>query len=220
MKKKGSNKKILLLLVVAAWICLFFLDRDTFLRAWIILRGFVLEMIQILPFVLVLTALVSEWIPSETVKRHLGDSSKFRGALFAYILGSLSAGPIYAAFPLCLALKKKGASVRNLTILISTWAVIKIPMLFMELKSLGPRFTLLRYALTLPTIFILGFIMDKLVKPEEMVGEMAKKQESEDLSYLPGMNCGGCGHKTCLLLFQAVKGDRDKMREKCVLLTE
>jgi uncharacterized membrane protein YraQ (UPF0718 family) len=180
--------------------------------------GFLTEMVQILPFVLVLTALVSEWIPSETVKRHLGESSKLRGALFAYLLGSVSAGPIYAAFPLCLALKKKGASVRNLTILISTWAVIKIPMLFMELKSLGPRFTLLRYILTLPTIFILGFIIDRLVKPEEMAGSL-EESLVKDISYLPGKNCGGCGFKTCEELYKSAKRDGNILRKSCIFLS-
>ena len=213
MKKNG--KPILLIVVALLWAVIFFVNPDAFHRALKILISFLKEMGQVLPFVLILAALLTEWIPSETVKRHLGESSGFRGALFAYLLGSLSAGPIYAAFPVALALKKKGASVRNLTILISTWAVIKVPMLFMELKSLGFRFTVIRYSLTLPTILLLGILMDKLVPGDKMAGEL--KFERKEL-LLPGKNCGGCGFGSCEEFAQSVDGNEKVLREKCLFL--
>lgn len=220
MRKK--QKPYLIVLVLILWAIVFFLDHSVFQSAVAILTSFIKEMLQVLPFVLILSALVSEWIPAETVKRHLGEDSGSRGALFAYLLGSLSAGPIYAAFPVALALKKKGASVKNLTILISTWAVIKIPMLFMELKSLGPRFTLIRYCLTLPSILLLGMLMDKLVKKEAMSGEVILDEPSDPvksaLACLPGKNCGGCGFGSCEELARALKGDKTATSEKCILI--
>lgn len=210
------------ILTVLLGLITYFVDPAALQKSLTILWSFLREMLQVLPFVLILASLVSEWVPSETIRRHLGEESGFRGSLFAYLLGSLSAGPIYAAFPLALALKKKGASVRNLTVMISTWAVIKIPMLFMELKSLGPRFTLIRYGLTLPSILILGLVMERLVKKEEMsprgIEKRADPSRDAVLDLLPGTNCGGCGFGSCAALFRAYGGDEVTLRKKCLFL--
>ncbi len=214
MKKKKLNP--LTIAVIVLWLIVIIFDRERAQSGGLILLSFLKEMVQILPFVLILSALVGEWIPAQTVKRHLGDDSGIRGAVFAYLLGSLSAGPVYAAFPVCIALKKKGASVGNLTILISSWAVIKIPMLFMELKSLGLQFTALRYALTVPVIFILGHIMNRLVSNSQMTGIVDPEQGNE--AYLPGKNCGSCGFGSCEELFQAVKGDKVMFKNKCCFM--
>ncbi len=211
MKKKKLNP--LTITVIVLWLIVIIFDRERAQSGVLILLSFLKEMVQILPFVLILSALVGEWIPAQTVKRHLGEDSGFRGALFAYILGSLSAGPVYAAFPVCISLKKKGASVGNLTILISSWAVIKIPMLFMELKSLGLQFTALRYALTVPAIFTIGYILNRLVSNSQMTG-LAVPEVRNEVS-LPGKNCGSCGFGTCEELFQAVKGDKVLLKNKC-----
>ena len=76
------------------------------------------EMLIIMPVVFLLTALIDAWIPKNTIMKALGENSGVKGAITALVLGSISAGPIYAAFPLAKTLIKKGASIgANATIL-------------------------------------------------------------------------------------------------------
>lgn len=121
------------------------------------------EMLFIMPVILLLTALLNAWVPKETIQKHLGSGSGFKGSVFSFILGSISAGPIYAAFPVAITLLKKGASVTNVVVLLSSWAVVKIPMLANEAKFLGPKFMLMRWVLTTIAIFLTGAICSKFV---------------------------------------------------------
>lgn len=125
------------------------------------LQGF-LQILAILPAVLVLLALFDAWVPRAVVERSLGPGSGLRGVAFAMLLGTAAAGPIYAAFPLGLSLREKGARTANLVIFLGAWAAIKVPMLLLESAFLGPRFALIRLALTVPGILGCGFLMERL----------------------------------------------------------
>ncbi len=128
-------------------------------RQWLVGMG---EVLAIVPSVLVLIGLFDAWVPKETVERSLGQRSGIRGVLLAVLLGTGAAGPLYAAFPIGLALREKGARTANLVIFLGAWATIKLPMLMMESAFLGPRFAMLRLALTLPGIIACGFAMELL----------------------------------------------------------
>ncbi|MCE5246303.1 MAG: permease [Candidatus Polarisedimenticolia bacterium] len=129
------------------------------LRNWL---GGLGELLAIIPAVLVLVALFDVWVPKEVVERGLGPASGLKGVAFALLLGTAAAGPIYAAFPIGLSLREKGARTANLVIFLGAWGTIKIPMLMLESAFLGPRFAVLRLALTLPGIVACGFLMERL----------------------------------------------------------
>jgi len=129
------------------------------LRQWV---GGIGEVLAIVPAVLILIGLFDAWVPKEVVERGLGPASGLRGVLFALLLGTGAAGPIYAAFPIGLSLREKGARTANLVIFLGAWATIKIPMLMMESAFLGTRFALIRLAMTLPGILACGFAMEYL----------------------------------------------------------
>lgn len=150
------------------------------------------EMLTIMPVILLLTALLNAWVPRETIQKHLGSGSGLRGSLFSLILGSISAGPIYAAFPVSIALLKKGASVTNIVILLSSWAVVKIPMLANEAKFLGPKFMIIRWILTVTTIFITGYITSKFVSREEILA-LHPEEKREGSLFIDEEFCIGCG---------------------------
>lgn len=120
------------------------------------------EVLAIVPSVLILIGLFDAWVPKEVVERGLGPASGLRGILFALVLGTGAAGPLYAAFPIGISLREKGARTANLVIFLGAWATIKIPMLMMESAFLGTRFAVLRLAMTLPGIVACGFAMEFL----------------------------------------------------------
>lgn len=129
---------------------------------------YLLEMLQVLPVIFLLTALIDAWIPKETIIKRLGNKSGFLGNVFSLLLGSLSAGPIYAAFPLSKMLLKKGASITNIVIILSSWAVIKVPMLLNEAKFLGAQFMAVRWVLTVIAILIMGYLTTIFVKKKDL----------------------------------------------------
>ncbi len=122
------------------------------------------EMITIFPAVLVLMGLLSAFISSQFIARHLGASSGVRGMLFAFLLGTLPTGPLYMAFPLASALKKKGARAANMVIFLSTWACIKLPQELVEMRFLGARFMIMRLLLTIVFISLMALAIELFEK--------------------------------------------------------
>lgn len=132
---------------------------------------YIKEMLIVMPVIFVLTALLDLWVPREKILELLGKDAKAKGVFFAFVIGSISAGPIYAAFPMCIMLHKKGASIRNIIIILSSWAVIKIPMLLNEAKFLGLKFMIVRWILTVIAIIIFSWIADKMIQEEDLPDE-------------------------------------------------
>lgn len=150
------------------------------------------EMLMIMPVIFVLTALLDTWVPKQIIMTYLGKESKIKGIVMSFILGSISAGPIYAAFPFCIMLHKKGASVKNIVIILSAWAVVKIPMLLNELKFLGFKFMVIRWVLTVIAIVIFSWIAAKLVKDKDLPADTEKEKAGLSLDQSACMGCSLC----------------------------
>ncbi|MGH4140298.1 permease [Clostridium sp.] len=154
---------------------------------------YVKEMLIIMPVILILTSLIEAWVPKKSIESALGEGSGFKGPIFSFLLGSFSAGPIYAAFPVCKMLLKKGASVTSIVIMLSTWAVIKIPMLANEAKFLGPKFMAIRWVLTTISIFIMAYITSRLVKKEDIPMDDILTNEEDFVLNVNNQYCMSCG---------------------------
>lgn len=153
---------------------------------------YIKEMLMIMPVIFVLTALLDTWVPKQTIMKYLGQESKFKGIFLSFALGAISAGPVYAAFPICIMLHKKGASLRNIVIILSSWAVIKIPMLINEMKFLGPKFMLVRWVLTVIAILIFSWIASKIIKDEDLPKETEQAKSGLNINRDACMGCTLC----------------------------
>jgi uncharacterized membrane protein YraQ (UPF0718 family) len=136
---------------------------------------YLIEMLQVLPVIFLLTVVIEALIPKELIMRGFGENSGFKGNLLALLLGSISAGPVYAAFPIGKSLLGKGASISNIVIILSSWAVIKVPMLANEAKFLGVSFMAVRWVLTVIAIFVMAYIVGVFVKKKDMPIEANKQ---------------------------------------------
>lgn len=153
------------------------------------------EMLMIMPVIFVLTALLDAFVPKATIVRFLGKESKTKGTLFAFVLGSISAGPIYAAFPVCVMLHKKGASIKNIIIILSSWAVVKIPMLLNEAKFLGVKFMAVRWVLTIAAILIFSTMADKIVRDSDLPDVFDEVPKGVCINREACMGCTICTRK-------------------------
>ncbi len=166
LKKLKGN--MFAIIVAIAYIVFFIVRADVGMASLKNSIYYIKEMLLIMPVVFVLTALLDIWMPKEKIMKFLGRDAGMKGVIFSLILGSISAGPIYAAFPLCVMLHKKGASIRNLVIILSSWAVIKIPMLLNEVKFLGFEFMAIRWGLTVAAILLFSWITARIVKDGDL----------------------------------------------------
>ncbi|NLV87032.1 MAG: permease [Clostridiales bacterium] len=172
---KKVKENLFLVIVALAYIAMFIINPVMGTESIKNSGYYIKEMLFIMPVIFVLTALLDMWIPKEKIMRYLGKDAGFKGVFLSFVVGSVSAGPIYAAFPMCLMLRKKGASIRNIIIILSSWAVIKVPMLLNEAKFLGPKFMAIRWVLTVLAILIFSWISAKIIKDEDLPVESPAK---------------------------------------------
>jgi len=198
-KTLAKENKLILFALLAYLLALIFRP-DVFFKGLKTTGGYLKEMIEILPAVFVISGLIDVWVSRETIIRAFGSGAGLKGKLGAVLVGSISAGPIYAAFPVTQALLRKGASLANIVVILSAWAVVKAPMLVVESKFLGFRFMLTRYLLTLPGIMLIGYLTEKAVNRSHVLRAAQSGVDGirdELIAQLPGHNCGSCGYKSC-----------------------
>jgi len=184
-------KNKIFFVAVAIYIVLAFTSTDNLAKSLGTACYYLVEMIQIMPVVFILTALIDAWIPQQVISRRLGSRAGFMGNVFALILGSLSAGPIYAAFPICKILLKKGTSLANISIILGAWAVVKVPMLLNEIKFIGVDFMIVRWIFTVIAILVMGHILGMLVDEKDIPQEADNDVDHD--SYVNADACVGCG---------------------------
>lgn len=189
MKISAFVKQNKFLAIVAfVYLALFALKPEVASQAFGNSSYYFIEMIQIMPMIFLLTVVIDVLIPKEVIIKHLGEDSGIKGSLLALVLGSVSAGPIYAAFPVSKMLAKKGASINNIVVILSAWAVVKVPMLANEAKFLGVKFMGTRWFLTVLSIFAMGALVAALVKKEDLPTD----KSSSSLIMVHQTYCLGC----------------------------
>jgi uncharacterized membrane protein YraQ (UPF0718 family) len=192
MNVKAIIKNKLVVVTLSLYFLALLLSRNLFTQSLKNTSHYLTEMLQVMPVIFMLTVLIEVWISKESIIKYLGEGSGIKGFGFSVILGSLSAGPIYAAFPICKMLLSKGASVYNVVVIISAWAVIKVPMLANEAKFLGPRFMAIRWVLTILTIYIMGCVCSMFVKKEDILGSGQAASAGLSINTDYCISCGIC----------------------------
>ncbi|MCK8060033.1 MULTISPECIES: permease [unclassified Fusibacter] len=125
------------------------------------------EMLKVLPPIFLLIGLFDVWVPRETLIRYMGEGSGIKGMLLAFFMGSFTAGPLYAAFPVATILMKKGSKFSNVLIFIGAWSSTKLPLILFETSNLGLKFTLTRFMMNLVGITLMAFAIEWLTGKEE-----------------------------------------------------
>ena len=140
-----------------------------------------LEMLSVIPPIFLLLGLMDVWVPRETMMKYMGKGAGIKGGIFAFVLGSFSAGPLYASFPVAAVFLKKGVSLTNVFLFVGAWSTTKIPMMIFEITQLGGKFALIRFGLNLIAITVLAIIMERTTTKEdsEAIYEMASRQTDE-----------------------------------------
>lgn len=204
------KKNKLIIIVALAYLAMLIFEPDQAILSLKNSMYYVIEMLQIMPVVFLLIVAIEVLVPKEVILRSFGENSGIKGNILALLLGSLSAGPIYAAFPISKTLLKKGAGISNIVIILSAWAVVKVPMLANEAKFLGVPFMAVRWVLTVIAIFLMAFITAKIVKKKDLPTD---SRQAEELT-INREYCIGCGLCAKLLPeYYEMEGDKAVVRK-------
>jgi len=126
------------------------------------------QMLSLVPPIMLLLGLMDVWVPRESMMKYMGPNSGITGIVLAILIGSLAAGPMYAAFPFTTVLLRKGVKFSNIIIFMNAWCVTKISTLLFELTSLGFEFTFARFLINLPGVIIMGYLVEALMPKNEL----------------------------------------------------
>lgn len=121
----------------------------------------------ILPLLLaaLLTAsLIQDLIPAEQVSRWIGEGSGFRGLLMGTVAGALAPGGPFVSFPLVAGMMKAGASIGVLVAFISSWSLLAIQRIPLELGFVGWRFVFVRILCTFFFPVVAGWLAQILFR--------------------------------------------------------
>ncbi|MBI1919592.1 MAG: permease [Geobacter sp.] len=120
------------------------------------------DMLALLPPVFLLIGLIDVWVPKETILKQLGDGAGIWGILTVLFLGTLSAGPLYAAFPLAVILLEKGARPANVYFFLGVWSSAKLPVIMYETGVMGTTFTVLHLGISLTLYYFFSLLTERL----------------------------------------------------------
>lgn len=82
---------------------------------------FFLEMITILPAIVVLIVFFPVFVSKEFISKYLSHASGIRGFVLSILLGALPTGPLYVAFSMAEAFRKKGVRTSNMPAFLTVW---------------------------------------------------------------------------------------------------
>jgi uncharacterized membrane protein YraQ (UPF0718 family) len=158
--------KFFLFLVIVNFILILFYPAVGSKSIEISLKSLI-EMFIIVPPIFLLLGLFDVFVPKETIIRLMGEKSGLLGISLALLLGSFSAGPLYAAFPVAAVLMNKGSKFSNVLLFVGAWATTKIPMLLFEAGSMGWEFMLTRLIINIPGIIIMAYLVEMTISYKE-----------------------------------------------------
>lgn len=165
IKVSKGDGVFLLIAVASAGLCYEFGGEDAVLAALDRARDLFLTILPQLGAGLLLGGLIQQLVNRDDVARTLGRESGVRGLMIACLAGMLTPGGPFTSFPLVYALWVAGADAGALIAYIAAWSLIGLNRLIIwELPFMGPEFTLLRFAASLPLPLIAGLLARRLAR--------------------------------------------------------
>lgn len=168
MIKKLVNRYSFFIVAISVAIIITLINKEVGFKTFNLAGSSLKQMLSVLPPIMLLLGLMDVWVPREKMMKYMGENSGALGIIIAILIGSIAAGPMYAAFPFTAVLLRKGVKFSNLIIFMNAWCVTKITTVMFELTALGYKFTLARFAVNLPGIIIMGYMVQWLLSKREL----------------------------------------------------
>ena len=130
-------------------------------------RSFCSFLLIIIP-IFICIGLLDVWVEREMLVKVMGEKSGTAGVLVAYLLGLVTAVPLYALLPVAGILLKKGSKLSNVLIFLCSCTSIRIPLLLFLATSLGLKYALATFILNTLAVVIIAFTIEKVLTEDDM----------------------------------------------------
>ncbi len=124
---------------------------------------FASDMLKLFPPAFVLVGLFMVWVDRKTVEKYFGEASGFMGYAASILLACTTLYPFVVVLPMAAALSKKGAKLSIVLTYLGASAICRIPMTIFEASFLGLKFSMMRYAVSLPLVIVTSIMIEKVV---------------------------------------------------------
>ena len=128
---------------------------------------FIVDMFKLFPAAFILVGLFMVWVDRSVVEKYFGEYAGLKGHLSAILLACTTLYPFVVVLPMASALYKKGAKLDIVLTYLGASAICRIPMTIFEASFLGVKFTVVRYAVSLPLIILSSIVIGKLMKKKQ-----------------------------------------------------
>jgi uncharacterized membrane protein YraQ (UPF0718 family) len=117
-----------------------------------------LQIIPLLIFAFIIAGMIQALLPQETVSRWIGAESGFRGILLGIGFGSITPGGPYISMPIAAGLLRTGAGIGTMVAFMTSWSLIAVHRLPLEVGIMGWQFAMIRLASVFFFPFVAGLI--------------------------------------------------------------
>ena len=124
-------------------------------------------MLMTIPPIFIMIGLMDVWIKKETMIKHMGEDSGVKGLFWAFLLGTIGAGPTYGAFPVAALLIRKGARIAYALFFLGIWSAVKLPLVIFETTAMGAKFTIIHISVMIFTYLIGSFVIERLLSEKD-----------------------------------------------------
>jgi uncharacterized membrane protein YraQ (UPF0718 family) len=125
---------------------------------------FFMPALTVMPFLFILIGLFEVWVKKETIEKHFGEDSGFKGYLWAILLSTTTFGGLYMSFPVAYLLFKKRAKLSIVFTYVGSAGFCRVLMTTFEATFMGIKFTLIRLLIGLPLVILTGIFLDKYLR--------------------------------------------------------
>jgi uncharacterized membrane protein YraQ (UPF0718 family) len=165
MKKQISGSWYFLLVVVLAYVILFFINQELFLSSLNFFSNILIKIIPIFVLVFILMSLANYFFTPQFISKHLGEKG-IRKWIFIIIGGILSTGAIYMWYPFLADLKTKGLSYGLISCFLYNKA-IKIPLLPLMIFYFSWKYVLILSFVMIFISVIQGIVINKFMESKK-----------------------------------------------------
>ena len=120
-----------------------------------------LQIVPLLILAFIVAGMVQVLIPKELISKWVGIESGFRGILIGMAIGGFMPGGPFISLPIAAGLMRVGASVGTMVALLTSWSLLGVMRLPLEIGIMGWKFTLIRIACTFFFPPIAGLIANR-----------------------------------------------------------
>jgi len=106
-------------------------------------------LMQIIPLLIcafIVAGMIQVLIPHELISKWVGIESGFRGILIGTLIGGLTPGGPFISLPIAAGLLRTGASIGTMVAFMTSWSLISVHRLPLEIGIMGWQFALIRLA--------------------------------------------------------------------------